>query len=314
MRKLHLMAVFFLSVFLVLAGCSQSNYEVAPGVTKGPITVGSKIDTEGALLSQMMIQMLKKNNFDVVDKSQLGTTSIVRKALLSGEIDIYPEYTGNGAFFFDETSSDVWMDAQKGYERVKQLDKDTNQIVWLQPAPANNTWAIAVPKSLADKENLRSLDDLAGYVNKGGVIKLAGSEEFITSPVALPAFEKAYGFILKKEQLLSLSGGNTALTEKAAAEGTDGVNAAMAYGTDGSLSALGLVVLSDPRGVQPVYEPAPTVRGAIYDKYPELAQILNPVFASLGLETLQQLNARIAIGGEDAGKVAQDYLMIKKFL
>jgi len=151
-------------------------------------------------------------------------------------------------------------------------------------------------------------------VNKGGYIKLAGSEEFITSEVALPAFEKAYGFTLAKSQLVSLAGGNTAQTEKYAADATDGVNAAMAYGTDGSLSALNLIVLSDPRGVQPVYEPAPTVRGAVYDKYPELSSILDPVFASLDLTTLQSLNAAIAINGQSPLDVARSYLVSKNFL
>ena len=90
----------------------------------------------------------------------------------------------------------MWSNAQQGYEEVKRLDKDKNNIVWLTPAPANNTWAIAVTKALADKENLKSLDDFAAYVNRGGTIKLIGSEEFVTSPAALPAFEKAYGFTL----------------------------------------------------------------------------------------------------------------------
>lgn len=273
-RLLGSVGLVVITLALIVSGCTGQPGK--PETTKGPITVGSKIDTEGALLSQIIILMLKSQGFQVIDKSGTGTTQVVRKALLSGEIDIYPEYTGNGAFFFNETESDVWKDAEKGYERVKQLDKEQNDIVWLQPAPANNTWAIAVPKNLADKEGLRTLDDFAAYVNRGGYVKLAGSEEFVTSPVALPSFQKAYGFTLKKEQLLTLSGGNTALTEKAAAEGTDGVNAAMAYGTDGSLSALNLVVLADPKGAQPVYEPAPTIRGQVLDRYPEIASILNP--------------------------------------
>jgi len=283
-------------------------------VGKGPIVVGSKIDTEGSLLSQMIILMLRDNGFDVVDKSQFGPTSIVRKALESGELDVYPEYTGNGAFFFDETESDVWNDAQKGYERVKKLDKETYNIVWLKSAPANNTWAIAIPKRLSDKEGIRTLDDFATYVNRGGYVKLIGSEEFVTSPVALPKFQEMYSFNLKQEQLLTVSSGDTAQTEKAASEGTDGVNAAMAYGTDGSLSALGLVVLADPRGAQPVYEPAPRVRGEIIDQYPEIAGILDPVFETLDLETLQTLNAKIAVEGQNATTVAKEYLTLKGFL
>jgi len=309
MKRFVSLVIVIVALVLVLPGCRGGGQ-----AGKGPITVGSKIDTEGALLSQIIIQMLKANGFEVVDKSQFGPTPVVRKAITSGELDIYPEYTGNGAFFFGEENSDVWKDARKGWERVKQLDKEKNNIVWLNSAPANNTWAIAIPKALADKEKLKTLDDFAVYVNRGGTVKLIGSEEFVTSPVALPAFQKAYGFTLKQNQLVLLAGGNTALTEKAAAEGTDGVNAAMAYGTDGNLAALGLVVLVDTKSVQPVYEPAPIVRGEVYSKYPELETILNPVFATFDLITLQTLNARIAVEGQKAADVASAYLESKGFL
>jgi len=310
MNKPFVLLVTFLILLIpIVSGCTGQT-----GGGKGPIVVGSKIDTEGSLLSQMIILMLRDNGFDVVDKSQFGATSVVRKALESGELDVYPEYTGNGAFFFDETESDVWNDAQKGYERVKKLDKEVNNIVWLKSAPANNTWAIAIPKKLSDEEGVRTLDDFATYVNRGGYVKLIGSEEFVTSPVALPRFQEVYGFTLNQEQLLTVSSGGTAQTEKAASEGTDGVNAAMAYGTDGSLSALKLVVLADPRGAQPVYEPAPRVRGEIMDQYPEIAGILDPVFESLDLVTLQTLNAKIAVEGQNATAVAKEYLTLKGFL
>jgi len=305
--------VLLLNILVLLAvaasGCSRQDE-----VGKGPIVVGSKIDTEGALLSQMVILMLRGKGFEVIDKSQFGPTSVVRKAIISGELDMYPEYTGNGAFFFDEADSPVWKSAKQGYERVKELDKAQNNVVWLTPAPANNTWAIAVPKTLADKENLASLDDFAAYVKRGGYVKLIGSEEFVTSPAALPAFQKDYGFTLKQSQLLVVSSGDTAQTEKAAAQGTDSVNAAMAYGTDGSLSAFNLVVLSDPRGVQPVYQPAPIIRGKVSDKYPEIGTILGPVFESLGLVTLQTLNGKIAVEGQNAADVARDYLVKKGFV
>jgi osmoprotectant transport system substrate-binding protein len=149
------------------------------------------------------------HGFEVIDKSQFGTTTVVRKAVISGEIDLYPEYTGNGSFFFDETDSSVWKNAEQGYQRVKELDKAENNTEWLTPAPANNTWAIAIPKSLAEQENLNSLDDFTAYVNRGGYVKLIGSEEFVTSPAALPAFQEAYGFTLTQDQLLVVSSGDT---------------------------------------------------------------------------------------------------------
>jgi osmoprotectant transport system substrate-binding protein len=278
------------------------------------VVVGSKIDTEGALLGKMIVKLLAAQGIPVVDKVGFGTTPVVRKAITAGEIDIYPEYTGNGDFFFKGTDPTVWKDEKKGYDTVKKLDLQQNGIVWLTPAPANNTWAIAVRKDLADQEKLVTLDDMARYANAGKKLKLAGSEEFITTPDALPAFQKAYGFTLKNEQLLSLSGGNTALTEGAAARGTDGVNFAMAYGTDGSLAALGLVVLKDTRGVQPIYEPTPIIRKDTLARFPAIDAVLKPVFLSLDLMTLQTLNARIAVNGENADAVAADYLTKKGFL
>jgi osmoprotectant transport system substrate-binding protein len=299
-------------IIIIIIGFSGCTTNSTTG--KGPITISSKADTEGSLLSQFIYLMLQTNSFKVIQKPSIAGTQLIRHAILSGEIDMYPEYTGNGAFFFNETTSDVWKDSQKGYEEVKKLDKQVNNMVWLQPAPANNTWAIAITQTLADKENIHSLTDLAKYINIGGYVKLAGSQEFITSAVALPAFEKAYNFTLTQDQLVTLAGGNTAQTEKAAADGTNGVNAAMSYGTDGSLSALNLIVLTDPLGAQPVYEPAPIVRGVVYDKYPELSNILDPVFATLNLTTLQGLNAKIAVDGQNPTDVARNYLLSNKFL
>jgi osmoprotectant transport system substrate-binding protein len=310
MKRLFYLLVLVLLVFsFIVGGCTGGTADL-----KGPITVGSKIDVEGSLLSQMIILMLRSEGFEVVDKSQFGPTSVVKKALETGELDIYPEYTGNGAFFFDEADSDVWKDARQGYERVKFLDEEANGIIWLATAPANNTWAIAIPRALAEEHGLNTLDDFAAYVNGGGTVKLIGSEEFVNSPAALPAFQEAYGFTLREDQILTVSSGDTTQTEKAAAEGTDGVNAAMAYGTDGAIDALDLVIIEDPRGVQPVYEPAPRVRGQIMEDYPEIAEILNPVFQSLNLEILQNLNARIGIDGENPADVAREHLISKGFL
>ncbi|MCE5328851.1 ABC transporter substrate-binding protein [bacterium] len=306
---IRFLLILFIISFIIITGCSKKDIE-----GKGRVTVGSKIDTEGALLSQMIILILDENGFKTVDKSGTGPTSVVRKAILSGEIDIYPEYTGNGAFFFNETDSDVWKNPQKGYERVKKLDGENNDIVWLTPSPANNTWAIAITKALSDSKKITSMEDFAKYVNESGYIKLIGSEEFVTSKVALPAFQDAYGFVLKKDQLIIVASGDTAQTEKAASEGTDGVNAAMAYGTDGSISAFNLIVLSDPKGAQPVYEPAPIIRGSVLKKYPEIEKILELVFKKLDLITLQTLNAKIAVEGQNAKDVARNYLASQGFI
>jgi osmoprotectant transport system substrate-binding protein len=280
----------------------------------GAIVVASKIDTEGALLGNMIAVMLEARGLGVERKIQLGPTNIVRAALLAGQIDLYPEYTGNGAVFFHREADPIWKNAALGHAEVKRLDRAENNLVWLEPAPANNTWVIAIRGDLPGFPQRQCLDDLASYLAQGGRFKLAASAEFVESPAALPAFEATYGFQLGSTQLLTLSGGNTAATLRAAAEGISGVNAAMAYGTDGEVAALGLTALCDDKGAQIVYAPAPVVRQAVLERHPEIAAALDPVFASLSLTTLQGLNARIAVAGEDAGAVALDYLKSRHFL
>ena len=278
------------------------------------VVVSSKIDTEGSLLGSMIAQALTANGIPVKNRVQLGTTPVLRKALLSGEIDIYPEYTGNGAFFFNKPDDVAWHDPVKGYDLVKSLDSQANKLDWLAPAPANNTWAIGLRNDVAAPNNVKTMSDFGRWVSAGGTVKLVGSAEFVNSAAALPAFQKAYGFALKPDQLLVLSGGGTAATIQAAAQKTDGVDAAMVFGTDGGIEAADLVVLDDDKNVQPVYAPAPVVRDAVLQANPKIADVLKPIFASLDLKTLQELNARIQVNGEPAADVAKDYLKTKGFV
>ena len=278
------------------------------------VVVGSKIDTEGGILGNVIVQVLESHGLTVQNRVGLGATPINRKALLAGEIDVYPEYTGNAAFFFNKADDSLWKDAAKGYAEAKKLDYDANKVVWLDPAPANNTWAIALRGEVAEANKLKSLSDFGKFISGGGKVKLAGSAEFVNSAAALPAFQATYGFKLSPEQLLILSGGDTSATIKAAAEQTDGVNAAMVYGTDGAIAAAGLVVLDDDKNVQPVYAPAPLIREATLKAHPQIAEWLKPVFASFDLKTLQELNSRVQVNGEAAKDVAASYLKDKGFL
>jgi osmoprotectant transport system substrate-binding protein len=275
---------------------------------EAPIVVASKIDTEGTLLGQLIAATIEARGIRVERRIALGPTNIVRAAIIAGQIDVYPEYTGNGALFFHREDDPAWKDAAQGYAEVAALDKARNHLVWLAPAPADNTWVIAIRKDLKGFPADPCVGDLAAYLKAGGRFRLAASAEFVESPAALPAFEAAYGFHLSGDQLLTLSGGNTAATLRAAAEGISGVNAAMAYGTDGAIAALGLAALCDDKHAQVVYAPAPVIREAVLDANPTIGPALDRVFGTLSRETLQRLNARIAVDGEDAKAVAVEYL------
>lgn len=93
-----------------------------------PVVVSSKIDTEGSVLGQMILQSLKRAEIPVENRIQLGATNIVRNAIKAGEIDIYPEYTGNAAFFYDKAGSDVWKSADKAYKMAAKLEYDAEKI------------------------------------------------------------------------------------------------------------------------------------------------------------------------------------------
>ncbi|RDD70225.1 glycine betaine ABC transporter substrate-binding protein OsmF [Paracoccus versutus] len=278
------------------------------GTAHAQVVVSSKIDTEGGVLGQIILQLLDHAGIPTRDRIQLGGTPILREAILAGEIDIYPEYTGNAAFFFNRADESIWQDAAAGYQAARQLDEEANDIVWLAPAPANNTWGVALRSEVAEQAGVSTFSQFGEWVSGGGEVKLVASAEFVNSAPALPAFQRAYGFTLDQDQLLVLSGGDTAATIQAAANGTSGANAAMVYGTDGALAFSGLTVLEDDKNVQPVYQPAPIVRAEILAEYPQIAELLEPAFAGLDLEVLQRLNGQVQVEGLPAAEVAQAYL------
>lgn len=277
-----------------------------------PIVVASKLDPEAQLLGQIILLTLKDAGFEVTDKTSLGDTGVARKAILSGEIDVYPEYTGNAVYLFPEAkiASDKAQDPKEIFKLAKTLDAK-NGITWLNPANVNNTWALALPAKFAKANKLSSYADLAGYLSKGGNLKVAGSPEFFNRPDAFQLFENTYGFKLKADQKLLLAGATPLQTQQAAASGQNGVNAAMAYGTDGTIAALGLVVLKDPKNAQPVYQPAPIIRTEVLKANPKIQTLLNKAFRTLNQTGIQKLNAQIAVEGKPAREVAQTFLKSK---
>jgi len=278
-----------------------------------PIVIGSKIDTESILLCQMINVLLTKNNLKISDKCGTGVTQVVRKALLEGEIDLYPEYTGNAQNLIKDVKL-TSNDPKTIYQTLTQVDEQQNKIIWLQPAPANNTFVIAITKKLSNSEKIKTVADFAHYVNAGNHVKLIASYEFVSRSDGLKLFESKYNFKLKSNQLIMLPGGNTAQTETALARGTNNINAAMAYGTDGQLSALNLVALVDPKGAQETYQPAVTIRASILSNNPSIKTLVEPLFTSLTSSILSELNGKIVVNGQTPKYVAEQYLKQRGFI
>jgi len=292
---------------LLLAAASGSH------AATQPVVVSSKLSSESALIGQMIRLLLEAHGIPTEDRMTLGATSVVRKALLAGEIDLYVEYTGNAGFFFNRPTDPVWKDLERGYAAGAKLDYDANRIVWLTAAPASNSWALAVRRDVAQANGLESMSDFARWAREGGQVKLACSAEFANAGT-LRSLERTYDFHLEPRQKIVLAGGETAATISAAAARTNRVNTAMVYGTDGGIVAADLVILDDDKRDQPVYAPVPIIRESVLQAHPQIREIVRTLMGGLDRATLQQLNARMQIDGESGEAVAADYLQASGLL
>jgi len=280
---------------------------------RAAVIVSSKLSSESAMIGQMIRLVLNAHGIQTTDRTTLGATPVVRKALIAGEIDIYVEYTGNAGFFFNRPSDPAWKDLSKGYELGSKLDYAANRIVWLTPANASNAWALAVRRDVARSNRLATMSDFGRWVRNGGDVVLACSAEFANAGT-LRSLEKTYGFKMRSGQLIVLAGGETSATIGAAAARTNGANTAMVYGTDGGIVAANLVILQDDRHDQPVYAPVPIVRESALAANPQIRALVKPLMESFDADTLRRLNARVQIDGESAQSVAEDYLKTRGLL
>ena len=285
----------------------------ASPVLSAAVVVSSKLSSESAMLGQMIRLLLNAHGIPTTDRTRIGATPVVRKALLAGEVDLYVEYTGNAGVFFNDRSDPAWKDLARGYALGSRLDYAANHIVWLTPAPASNAWALAVRRDVAIANRLKTMSDFGRWVSGGGTVVLACSAEFANGGT-LRSLEKTYGFVLRSAQLIVLAGGETSATISAAAAGTNGTNTAMVYGTDGGIVAANLEVLEDDRHDQPVYAPVPMIREAALKAHPQIAAIVKPLMESFDRAMLQRLNERVQINGEADEAVASDYLRTRGFL
>jgi osmoprotectant transport system substrate-binding protein len=269
------------------------------------ITVGSKEFTEQLILGQITLQALEAAGATVNDQTGLTGTDATRKALESGEIDMYWEYTGTGWIVLLDHEEPI-PNSQKQYEAVAKEDLEKNDIEWLSPAPANNTFAIAARSEAAGVLGVTSLSELAVLTElRPDDATLCAASQFLTRDDGLPGMEKAYGFEFPKDNIVKMDEGEI---YKAIDEG-DKCNFGEVFATDGRTKALDLTVLEDDKQFFPVYNPSLTVRKEVMDEHPGIADVFAPISKKLNNETLQELNAAVDVDGESEEVVARQFLM-----
>ncbi|MFF1674835.1 glycine betaine ABC transporter substrate-binding protein [Streptomyces sp. NPDC058256] len=274
------------------------------------LTVGSKDFTENIVLGQITMKVLQAHGAEVEDKTNIKGSVTTRQALTSGDIDLYWEYTGTGWISYLEHTTPI-ADATKQYEDVRDEDLEKNKIVWLKPAPLNNTYALALREDTAQGLGLSKLSDIAALAESDpSKATFCLESEFSTRDDGWPGVKKTYGIDVPDDNIKML---DTGVIYNETGEGKT-CTFGEVFTTDGRIESLKLKVLEDDKHFFPVYNASLTLPESIADKYPEIAEIMAPVTAKLTDATLQKLNADVDVDGLTPEEAAQDWLDSEGFL
>lgn len=268
--------------------------------SKGEITVGSKNFTEQVVLGELYSQALEADGYDVNKRLDLGNVTILDKALQSGEIDMYPEYTGTALLQALDYEGDVPKTSEATYEETEKLYEQRDPAATLlEQASFNNSYAIAVPKNVADEYGLETLADLA---EASPNLVMASFGECQQNAQCFPNIKENYSTNFEEVSIVNDLG----LRYQALQQGD--ADAAVGFTTDAQLLSDDLVVMEDPKQLWPYYHPAPVIKQEFLNNNEDVADVINPVTESLNLETMQTLNGRVGLDNEDAAAVAEDHL------
>lgn len=295
MKKIVMTLVMLIMMTAVLAGCGGSDDKT--------VTVASKDFTEQFILGEMYALMLEDAGFTVERKLNLGGTPVAQQALLDGEIDIYPEYTGTG--LLTVLKMDVMSDPQAVFDTVKSAYEEQFSLAWLNPAPMNNTQALAMTRDRAAALGITTFSDMVANADQ---LVLIGPPEFAEREDGVPGLKRVYGDF-EFSNFLTVDPG---LRYQALLNGEADV--VVAFGTDGELAAYDLLSLKDDKGLYPPYQVAPVVRQAVLDANPEVAQVLNSLAPLLTDATMQRLNNEVSGNGREPVDVAREFLVAEGLL
>lgn len=244
-----------------------------------------------------MYDLLQANlkGVTIQNRSNLGGTMVPWNAIQSGQIDMYTEYTGTGLVSI--LKQPVEHDPNKAYEVVKAQYPQKYHINWLNQLGFNDTYAIAVPKSIAQQYNLKTTSDLAAVASK---FTFGAEPEFFTRPEYKDMLS-TYGLHFGSNKEL-----NVGLKYEAAGSGQ--VQVIDVFSTDANLIKYNMVVLQDDKSVFPPYYAAPIVRQDVLKAHPEVSTILNKLAGKLDNSTMQQLNYKVDVQHQSDVTVAKQFL------
>ncbi len=307
---------------VLIAGCGTGVATTLRGIEGGSIgekydlsgatfSVGSKEFTEQLILGNITKLALQAAGADVRDQIGLASSAAARQALTAGYIDMYWEYTGTG-WITHLQHTDPVPGRQAQFEAVAKEDLSKNNIVWLSPpAPANNTYAIAVRKEAYEELGVKQLSDFKSLIqNRPDKATLCVASEFANRDDGLPGMEKAYNIQFPDSNVSLLALG---VIYQSVDKG-EPCNFGEVFATDGRIAALDLKLVEDNKNFFPNYNPALTVRQETIQEYPQLRDLFDPITKKLTTETLRELNRKVDVEGSFPDVVAEEWLRENGFI
>jgi len=287
-RSLRLSVIVFLLFIFLVSGCRK---------TQPHLTIGSKFFTEQVILAELLAQHIEARTSIHVDrKSNLGGTLLCQKALLSGDLDLYVEYTGTAlTAVLNESPS---ADSRDVYRRVQQGYSQRFPLEVTQPLGFENTFAMVVRGEDAQRLHLRNTSDVVALAPK---MRAGFGFEFLERPDGYRGWSQLYGLhFAAPPSVMDLGLIYRALVDKK-------VDIVAGNSTDGLIDALHLVPLIDDKHYFPPYDAVPIVRRDALAKFPQLRPALADLANKISAEEMRRLNSEVDANQRDPAAVVRAF-------
>lgn len=267
------------------------------------INIATKPMTEGYILGQMLTELIEQDTDLKVNMTNGvgGGTSNIHPAIVKGEFDLYPEYTGTSweAVLKKEGSYD-----ESKFDELQKEYKEKYNLEYVNLYGFNNTYGLAVNKDIAEKYNLKTYSDLAKVSNN----LIFGAEyDFFEREDGYKELQKVYNMNFKKQIDMDIGLKYQAMKDKK-------IDVMVIFTTDGQLAISDVVILEDDKKMYPSYRAGTVVRSEILSKYPELKVVLEKLNNILDDKTMADLNYQVESEGKKPEDVAREYLQEKGLL
>ena len=299
MEKAKLRTIFAAFAVMILGLGASYTPSLLSKPEKENLVIAGKLGPEPEILANMYKILIEENtDMTVTVKPNFGKTTFLYEALKKGDIAIYPEFTGTVTESLLKPAPQVGHDPGAVYQAARDGIKRQDDLALLKPMAYQNTYAVAVPKKIAQEYGLKTISDLKKVE---GQLKAGFTLEFNDREDGNKGLQKVYGLNLQVSTM------EPALRYQAIQSGD--IQITDAYSTDAELARYDLVVLEDDKQLFPPYQGAPLMKTALLEKHPELEAVLNKLAGKITADQMSQMNYQVGVEGKSAAQVARDFLI-----